>query len=162
MPLNAVEREPVPTRVIDPNTSEVSYKPKQRSFRNTRLFFRRDFYLEPTYVLRLSVNWSIIHKDMAVKQMPMFQLVLGRWRNGPSLAGTYTYMWSAITEKIKFLLRIANSIQFESKIDFSLHMNFWELYWETKYFLYIFLIFQRVGDCFTLWSVKYFSWNILN
>ena len=32
--MNAVEREPVPTRVLNPNTSEASYKPKQRSYRN--------------------------------------------------------------------------------------------------------------------------------
>ena len=31
--LNAVEREPVPTRVINPNASEASYKPKQRRYR---------------------------------------------------------------------------------------------------------------------------------
>ena len=32
--LNAVEREPVPTRVLNPNASEASYKPKHRSNRN--------------------------------------------------------------------------------------------------------------------------------
>ena len=31
--LNAVKREPVPTRVLNPNASEASYKPKQRSYR---------------------------------------------------------------------------------------------------------------------------------
>ena len=35
--MNAVEREPVPTRVLNSNTSEVSYKPKQRSYRKTSL-----------------------------------------------------------------------------------------------------------------------------
>merc|ERR1719154_760440 len=35
--LNAVEREPVPTRVLNPNVSEASYKPKQRSYRKTKL-----------------------------------------------------------------------------------------------------------------------------
>ena len=35
--LNAVERELVPTRVLNPNASEVSYKPKQRSYRKTNL-----------------------------------------------------------------------------------------------------------------------------
>ena len=30
---NAVEREPVPTRFLNPNASEASYKPKQRSYR---------------------------------------------------------------------------------------------------------------------------------
>ena len=35
--MNAVEREPVPTRVLNPNASEVSYKPKQRSYRKTNL-----------------------------------------------------------------------------------------------------------------------------
>ena len=29
IPLNAVEREPVPTSVLNPNASEASYKPKQ-------------------------------------------------------------------------------------------------------------------------------------
>ena len=31
--MNAIEREPVPTRVFNPNASEASYKPKQRSYR---------------------------------------------------------------------------------------------------------------------------------
>ena len=35
--LNAVEREPVLTRVLNPNASEASYKPKQRSYRKTKL-----------------------------------------------------------------------------------------------------------------------------
>ena len=30
--LNAVEHEPVSTRVLNPNASEASYKPKQRSY----------------------------------------------------------------------------------------------------------------------------------
>ena len=34
---NAVEREPIPTRVLNPNASEASYKPKQRSYRKTKL-----------------------------------------------------------------------------------------------------------------------------
>ena len=42
--LNAVEREPVETRVLNPTASEASYKPKQRSCRTTNLkkkFWRR-------------------------------------------------------------------------------------------------------------------------
>jgi len=35
--LNAVEREPVETRVLNPTASEASYKPKQRSYRKTYL-----------------------------------------------------------------------------------------------------------------------------
>jgi len=35
--LNAVEREPVETRVLNPNASEASYKPEQRSYRKTKL-----------------------------------------------------------------------------------------------------------------------------
>ena len=35
--MNAVERKPVPTRVRNPNASEASYKPKQRSYRKTNL-----------------------------------------------------------------------------------------------------------------------------
>ena len=35
--LNAVEREPVETRVLNPTASEASYKPKQRSYRKTKL-----------------------------------------------------------------------------------------------------------------------------
>ena len=34
--MNAVEREPVETRVLNPTASEASYKPKQRSYRKTR------------------------------------------------------------------------------------------------------------------------------
>ena len=37
--LNAVEREPVETRVLNPNASEASYKPKQRSYSKTKLHF---------------------------------------------------------------------------------------------------------------------------
>ena len=43
---NVVEREPVETRVLNPTASEASYKPKQRSYRKTKLiffFFRVDF-----------------------------------------------------------------------------------------------------------------------
>ena len=35
--MNAVEREPVETRVLNPTASEASYKPKRRSFRTTNL-----------------------------------------------------------------------------------------------------------------------------
>ena len=35
--LNAVEREPVPIRVLNSNASETSYKPKQRSYRKANL-----------------------------------------------------------------------------------------------------------------------------
>ena len=34
---NAVEHEPVETRVLNPTASETSYKPKQRSYRKTNL-----------------------------------------------------------------------------------------------------------------------------
>ena len=56
--LNAVERQPVPTRFLNPNASEASYKTEQRrggTFRGgiyrggTFLggIFRRGIYLEP-------------------------------------------------------------------------------------------------------------------
>ena len=35
--MNAVEREPVETRVLNPTASEATYKPKQRSYRKTNL-----------------------------------------------------------------------------------------------------------------------------
>ena len=35
--LNAVEREPVENRVLNPTASEAIYKPKQRSYRTTNL-----------------------------------------------------------------------------------------------------------------------------
>ena len=35
--MNADEREPVETRVLNPNASEASYKPKQRIYRKTNL-----------------------------------------------------------------------------------------------------------------------------
>ena len=35
--MNAGEREPVETRVLNPTASEASYKPKQRSYRTTNL-----------------------------------------------------------------------------------------------------------------------------
>ena len=34
--MNAVEREPVETRVLNPTASEASYKPKQRSYRKRK------------------------------------------------------------------------------------------------------------------------------
>ena len=55
--MNAVERGPFPTRVLNPNASEAGYKPKQRSYRKTKLnysviifpgdFGRGDFIREP-------------------------------------------------------------------------------------------------------------------
>ena len=33
IPMNAVERKPVSTRVLDPNESKASYKPKQHSYK---------------------------------------------------------------------------------------------------------------------------------
>ena len=58
--LNAVEREPVPIRVLNLNASEASFKPKQRSYIKMKLekiifllfffrgdFGRGDFILEP-------------------------------------------------------------------------------------------------------------------
>ena len=35
--LNDVEREPVETRVLNPNASEASYKPEQCSYKKTKL-----------------------------------------------------------------------------------------------------------------------------
>ena len=35
--LNTVERQPVPTRVLDPDASKASYRPKQRIYRKTNL-----------------------------------------------------------------------------------------------------------------------------
>ena len=35
--MNAVERKPVETRVLNPTASEASYKPKQRSYRKMNL-----------------------------------------------------------------------------------------------------------------------------
>ena len=46
--LNAVEREHVLTRVLKPNASEASYKPKQRSYRKTKLIFFSGGFLPRT------------------------------------------------------------------------------------------------------------------
>ena len=35
--MNAIERKPVETRVLNPTASEATYKPKQRSYRKTNL-----------------------------------------------------------------------------------------------------------------------------
>ena len=35
--MNAVERKPVETRVLNPTASKASYKPKQRSYKRTNL-----------------------------------------------------------------------------------------------------------------------------
>ena len=37
--LNAVEREPVESLVLNPTASEATYKPKQRSYRKMKLIF---------------------------------------------------------------------------------------------------------------------------
>jgi len=37
IPLNAVEHEPIETRVLNPNASEAGYKPKQCSYRKMKL-----------------------------------------------------------------------------------------------------------------------------
>ena len=37
--MNAVERKPIETRVLNPTASEASYKPKQRSYSKTKLIF---------------------------------------------------------------------------------------------------------------------------
>ena len=42
--LNAVECEPVPTRVLNHNVSGASYKPKQRYYRKTKLIFLYFFF----------------------------------------------------------------------------------------------------------------------
>ena len=44
--MNAFKREPVLTRLLNPNASEASYKPKQRSYRKIKLifFFSGGFY----------------------------------------------------------------------------------------------------------------------
>ena len=39
--LNAVEREPVTTRVFNPNASKANYKPKHRSYRKTMAIISR-------------------------------------------------------------------------------------------------------------------------
>ena len=45
IPLNAVEREPVETRVLNPNASKASYKPKKITFLGR--IYRGGVYLEP-------------------------------------------------------------------------------------------------------------------
>ena len=64
IPLNAVEREPVQTRVLNPNASEASDKPKRRSYRKTKLNFL--IYLfwgilsgNPCFPLKNNDNFSI-------------------------------------------------------------------------------------------------------
>ena len=64
--LNVVEREPVPPRVLNPNASGVSYKPKQRSYRNV---------LKP---FRPNENWA--ETDLA-------ETVLGRNNQEPNTVG---------------------------------------------------------------------------
>ena len=70
--LNAVEREPVETRVLNPNATEASYKPKQRSYSKTKLnkiifllsfflggFCRGDFIREPKYIPSFYLQFDI-------------------------------------------------------------------------------------------------------
>ena len=51
--LNAVEREPVETRVLNPTASGASYKPKQRSYRKMNLKNSRPDLLDQIWF----VNW---------------------------------------------------------------------------------------------------------
>ena len=61
--LNAVEREPVPTRVLNTIASKASYKPKQRSYRKAKLiFFFMGFY--PGTIS--SVLWHAGPEDIAI------------------------------------------------------------------------------------------------
>ena len=60
--MNAVERKPVPTRVLNPNASEESYKLKQRSYRKTKLKKKKNLAPDITGALMSSVqtaapNW---------------------------------------------------------------------------------------------------------
>ena len=68
--MNAVEREPVETRVLNPNASEASYKPKQRSYRKRKLkknyifiFFRGDF-------VGGILSWNLA-QDLVVRQVEL-------------------------------------------------------------------------------------------
>ena len=72
IPLNAIEHKPVPTKVLNPNASKASYKPKHRSYRKTKLIFlyfffrghfsRGDFIREPKnrYGGRISETESMV------------------------------------------------------------------------------------------------------
>ena len=80
---NAVERKHVSTRVLNPNASEVSYKPKQRSYRKTwgGGIFRGGVYLEPnilyfklkTYFLSIKL-YTYMYKKIRI--MSVFTIII--------------------------------------------------------------------------------------
>ena len=70
--LNAIERQPVLTTVLNPNASEASYKQKQCSYRKTKLTFfsggfwlvgfcRGDFILEPPEIAQIKGLEIVVH-----------------------------------------------------------------------------------------------------
>ena len=93
--LNAVERKPVPTRVLNPNASEASYKPKQRSYRKTKpkkkllllFFFSGGFcrgilswnrldYVKNSRTLSLIYKYGLYRKDVLNKIIFFFDFTV--------------------------------------------------------------------------------------
>ena len=79
--------EPVPTGVLNPNASEASYKPKQRSYKKSNLnfffsggfwsgrFCRGDFIREPvTHVIDLAYIWVL-----TITNVQVFLILLSFW-----------------------------------------------------------------------------------
>merc|ERR1719452_359327 len=93
--LNAVEREPVETRVLNPNASEASYKPKQRGYKKTKLkkifisiFFRGDFVGGILSWNLLSVVLLIkVQEVHCVSEAKFLLNPLGQWRLPDQLPG---------------------------------------------------------------------------
>ena len=85
--MNAVEPEPVETRVLNPNAGEARHKPKQRSYRKTNLkffyfFFRGDFGRGDFVKGILSVNHQVtLFLVMLIRMGGMFLLVSYRRNN---------------------------------------------------------------------------------
>ena len=58
--MNAVEREPVPIRVLNSNASEASYKPKQHRYRKTGYdTVVENTLVECTFVEGTLIEWNI-------------------------------------------------------------------------------------------------------
>jgi len=77
--LNAVERKPVETRDLNPNASEASYKPEQRSYRKTKRkninFFWGDFVggiLSWNLIIYIANNKHIASHDIHVYSHNIF------------------------------------------------------------------------------------------
>ena len=74
--LNAVERESVRTGVLNPNASEASYTPKQRSYRRTKLTFFISLFFLHFIFLTFSKKFQNFQKNLFLFLIFFFKFTL--------------------------------------------------------------------------------------